>query len=68
MTQDRMSLPRAVKQPFGSQRQASNPCCPGMEDQAAMLPMLCNRYCHNGALQQRKEQAKSDLKWAGVQQ
>lgn len=33
-----------------------------------MQSTLCSRYCCNGPLQQRKEQAESDLKWAGVQQ
>lgn len=58
----------ASSQPFGPQRQASNPRCPGVEEQDGMLPTLCRPYCCSGALQQRKEQAKSDLEWAGVQQ
>jgi len=39
-----------------------------MEEQDGMPPALCGRYCRNGASQQSKAQAESDLKWAGVQQ
>lgn len=39
-----------------------------MEDEDGMHPMCYNPYSSDVSLQRRKKQAKSDLKWTGVQQ